>query len=76
MSKAGNFIVKGDAIISGYGFTAEKDHLYILNLNKSNGRIVQRVSVCSAPDFLVEKGGRLFARTYNTDYVFKFLDHK
>jgi hypothetical protein len=31
---------------------------------------VDKVSVKSGPEILVEKDGRLFVRTYDTDYVF------
>jgi hypothetical protein len=65
-----NFLVKGDAIIAGYGFTAEPDFLFVLN--KVDGRVVQRVPISSGPSYLVEKDGRLYVRTYNTDYVFRY----
>jgi hypothetical protein len=70
VSNAENFIIHGDAIITGYGFTAEPDYLYVLN--KADGRMVQKVPVRSGPDHLIEKDDRLFVRTYNTDYVFGF----
>lgn len=72
VSNAGNFIVKGDAIISGYGFTGEKDSLYVLN--RADGRIVRQVPLDSAPEVLAEREGKLFVRTYNTDYVFQVID--
>jgi len=70
VSNAGNFLVKDGAIITGYGFTAEPDFLYVLN--QADGRILQKVRLKSAPEFFVEKDNKLFARTYHTDYVFRF----
>lgn len=64
-----NFVVAGDAVISGYGFTAEKDFLYVLD--RRTGAIVQTVPVRSGPEWLILKDGKLFVRTYNTDYVFR-----
>ncbi len=64
-----NFVVKDDAIITGYGFTDEKDYLYVLN--KADGRVIQQTPLKSGPDYLVQKNDRLYVRTYNTDYIFK-----
>jgi hypothetical protein len=65
-----NFLVQDGAIITGYGFTAEPDFLYVLN--QADGRILQKVPLKSAPEFFVEKDHKLFVRTYHTDYVFRF----
>jgi TIR domain len=70
VTNASNFVIKNDAIISGYGFTGEKDYLFVLN--KGDGRIVQQVSLRSGPSYLAVKDERLYARTYDTDYVFDF----
>lgn len=40
------FIVHGDYIIAGYGFTAEPDHLNVIR--RRDGKVVQRVKVPSA----------------------------
>lgn len=64
-----NFLVKGDALITGYGFTAEPDFLYVLD--RRTGAIAQKVKLKSGPSWILEKGGRIYVRTYNTDYVFK-----
>jgi hypothetical protein len=64
-----NFLVKGDAIITGYGFTAEPDFLYVLD--RRTGAIAQTVKLKSGPSWILEKGGRIYVRTYNTDYVFR-----
>lgn len=62
-----NFIVKGDVILCGYGFTDEKDYIY--QLDKNTGRVLDRLSLYKMPDLLVEKGGKLYVHTYSYDYV-------
>jgi hypothetical protein len=64
-----NFLVEGDALLTGYGFTAEADFLYVLDRN--TGAVAQTVKLQSGPEYLVRKGNRLFVRTYNRDYVFR-----
>lgn len=68
---ARNFLIREDAIICGYGFTSEPDYLYVIN--KADGRVVQRVPVKSGADDLVLRADKLYARAYNTDYVFGFV---
>jgi hypothetical protein len=70
VSNAENFIVKGDAIIAGYGFTAEKDFLNILN--KTDGRLVRQIPLRKSAERIVEKKDQLYVRTYDTDYVFRY----
>lgn len=67
---AANFIIHEDAIVCGYGFTNEPDFMYVIN--KADGRVVQRLPVKSGPSNLVLQAGKLYVRTYNTDYVFAF----
>lgn len=69
VANAFNFVVKDNIIISGYGFTDEPDYLYILD--KSTGSTLKKISIKTGPDYLIEKDGKLFVRTYNTDYIFK-----
>ncbi|MBI4699559.1 MAG: hypothetical protein HY744_00085 [Deltaproteobacteria bacterium] len=66
---AGNFLLREGYIICGYGFTEEPDFLYVLDAR--TGRVASRTPVASGPSLLVEKDGRLFVRTYDTDYVFE-----
>ncbi|KYF71113.1 hypothetical protein BE17_01035, partial [Sorangium cellulosum] len=65
---AENFVLRGDHLLCGYGFTAEPDFLYVLE--RATGKVVSKVPMKSGPEFLVEKEGKLFVRTYDTDYVF------
>ena len=37
-----NFVVKGDVILCGYGFTAEPDYLY--QINRNTGEVIDRLS--------------------------------
>ncbi len=62
-------LVSGGSIVTGYGFTAEPDFLYILDL--ATGATEQKISLKSAPEAIRAKGDRVFVRTYDVDYVFK-----
>jgi len=64
-----NFIIKGSHIITGYGFTSEPDHLFVID--RANGKTVSRQRIASGPSHLVEAAGKLFVRTYDTDYIFE-----
>ncbi|WP_437934685.1 hypothetical protein [Sorangium sp. So ce341] len=66
---AENFVLRGDHLLCGYGFTAEPDFLYVLE--RATGKVASKLSLKSGPAFLVEKDGKLFVRTYDTDYVFE-----
>lgn len=68
VSNASNFLVIDDAIVCGYGFTDEKDYLYLLN--KHTGEIEQTLPLKSGPSWIIRKNDELYVRTYNTDYVF------
>jgi outer membrane protein assembly factor BamB len=72
VANANGAIVTGGSIVTGYGFTAEPDFLYVLDL--AGGAVEQRVPLKTAPEILVHKGDgsdRVFVRGYNTDYVFR-----
>ncbi len=69
VSNAGNFILHGGAIISGYGFTAEPDFLY--TIDKRTGKTLSRIPLATGPEAIIQKEDRLFVRTYDTDYVFR-----
>lgn len=64
-----NFVIEGDALICGYGFTAEPDFIYVLDLG--DGSIVKKISVRSAPEAFAADHGQLHVATYNSDYVFQ-----
>ena len=62
-----NFLVKGDVIFCGYGFTAEDDYLY--QLDKNTGEVIDRLPLKKIPDLMAEKDDRLYVHTYSYDYV-------
>lgn len=69
VSNASNFVISGDAIISGYGFTDEDDFLFVLN--RHTGKTITKIPVKSGPERIALMGALLHVRTYNTDYQFQ-----
>jgi hypothetical protein len=69
VANAANFVVDGGAILTGYGFTAEPDFLYVVD--RSTGEVRDKIRVASGAAYLIRKDGRLFVRTYDTNYVFE-----
>lgn len=69
VANANNFVLLEDVIVTGYGFTDEYDYLHVID--KGIGIDEECVELKSAPDFLVEKDGKLYVHTYNTDYIFQ-----
>src|SRR5690606_7022511 len=68
VANAADFIVHHGHIISGYGFTAEPDYLYVLDA--ATGKTVSATRVKSGPDYLFLKTDELWVRCYDADYVF------
>jgi hypothetical protein len=68
VANASNFLVRGGYLLTGYGFTAEKDFLFVLD--GQTGRELHRIPLRKSPSYLIEKDGKLFVRTYSFDYVF------
>lgn len=69
VSNARNFVIKGDVLLCGYGFTAEPDNLYQLDL--ATGQVIAELPLKSKADYLILKDDILYVRTYNTDYTFR-----
>ena len=69
VSNALNFKIVGDTIICGYGFTAEPDFIYLLDL--STGKTVDKIKVNTGPDQFEVVGDTLYVATDNTAYTFK-----
>ena len=63
-----DFVIYGDYIITGYGFTDEPDFLYIID--KSNGAFVKKIPLANGPDVIGMKGNHIFIRTYSYEYEF------
>ncbi len=68
VANASDFLVRRGYIVSGYGFTAEPDFLYVVD--RATGHTTTKIPVKSGPEVLLEKDGRLYVRTYDTDLVF------
>ncbi|MCX4247996.1 hypothetical protein [Paraliomyxa miuraensis] len=63
-----DFLLRDGWIITGYGFTAEPDFLFVLDMK--TGEVVEKQKIKSGPEVILEKGGELYVRTYDHDYVF------
>lgn len=62
-ANAENFVVTRGLIVSGYGFTKEKNWLYLLD--PATGRVRDRLVLASAPERITVRGDRLVVRFYN-----------
>ena len=58
----------GEYLITGYGFTREKDWLFVLD--RRTGRTVQKLSLPKSPDALRATDDQLFVRLYDGYAVF------
>jgi hypothetical protein len=68
-ANANNFVVIGDSVITGYGFTAERDYLF--NYDLKSGALLQKLPLRSAPNLFAVRDQRLFLRAYDMDYEFE-----
>jgi hypothetical protein len=71
-SNASNFVIYKDTIISGYGFSAEPDYVYLID--KNTGKQIQQIKVKTGPEYLAIKGDKLLVKTYGQNYIFKILE--
>ncbi len=71
VSNALNFRIVGDTIICGYGFTAEDDYIYLLDVH--TGKTIDRIKVNTGPDQFEIVDDTLYVATYNTAYTFKII---
>lgn len=71
VANAQNFLVLGDVLVCGYGFSDEKDFLYLLD--RRTGRIMQQLPVRSAPEWILRSGktGLVHVKCYDANYVFR-----
>ncbi|MEM7157996.1 MAG: hypothetical protein AAF799_34460 [Myxococcota bacterium] len=63
-----NFLLDDGWLITGYGFTAEPDFIYVLDMK--TGKTVSKQKLESGPDVFLRKDDTLYVRTYNRDYEF------
>ena len=66
-----NFDIVDDVIFCGYGFTEEDDYLY--QLDRNTGCVLDAYKLLSKPDYIIYKEGKLYVRTYNTNYVMEVI---
>ncbi|HWN69512.1 MAG TPA: hypothetical protein VNM90_17845 [Haliangium sp.] len=59
----------GQVLITGYGFTAEPDFLYVLD--PETGAVLSKTKVDSGPEYIFPQGAQIHVRTYDRDYVFR-----
>lgn len=69
MSNSRNFVLYGDYIVTGYGFTQEPDFLYVLD--RATGTTLNKTKLKTGPDYFIVRDKTLYVRTYNMDYEFK-----
>ena len=69
VANARTFIVAGDSIVAGYGFTAEPDFLYLLD--RRTGKVLDRLPVPSAPEIVRLRRGTLHVRAYDRQLVLR-----
>jgi hypothetical protein len=63
VANARNFVIAGDYLVTGYGFTAEPDWLYLLD--RRTGGLVERLRLPSGPERIAKSGNALTVRTYD-----------
>ena len=71
VASAYDILILDDTIICGYGFTKEKDYIYILDRN--TGEVLDSYLVDSAPYYLMQYDNTLYCVTYGSAYTFKIL---
>ena len=63
VANAGNFVLLGDTIVAGYGFTSEPDYLYAVD--RRTGRVQGRLLLPSSPERIARHGNVLAVDTYD-----------
>ncbi|MCK5065531.1 MAG: hypothetical protein KAQ97_09620 [Candidatus Fermentibacteraceae bacterium] len=68
VSNSENFLIEGETIITGYGFTNENDYVYLLN--RITGEVMDSYQVPSAPGYFYRQDDHLYVRCYDSNCVF------
>lgn len=63
VANARTFLVTPRYLVTGYGFTAEDDWLYLLD--RATGRVIERLKLPSAPERITRTGSLITVRTYD-----------
>jgi hypothetical protein len=71
VANARDFVITGDVIVSGYGFTKEPDYLYALD--RRNGHVLARLLLPNAPERIVLHGRTLDVDTYDHHVVARLV---
>ena len=66
------FQIYKDVILTGYGFTDEKDYVYVID-KETGDRILTR-AVDKAPGYFSVIEDKLYVRTYSLDYTFQIIE--
>ena len=67
VANARTFVVTGNLIVAGYGFTREPDFLYVLD--RRTGKALDRLELPTAPERISLRAGVLHIRTYDHDLI-------
>jgi hypothetical protein len=67
VANAKTFALTPRYLVTGYGFTAEPDYLYLLD--RRTGHVAERLKLPTAADRITREGSRLHVRTYDHDLV-------
>jgi hypothetical protein len=68
VANARTFEVVDDALVTGYGFTAEPDALFVID--RFTGEVLEEQRVRTAPTWIFRRESRLLVRAYDADYEF------
>jgi len=72
VANADNFLVARGLIVSGYGFTAEQDWLYLVD--PADGRVRDRLALPSMAERLSLRDGQIVVRAYDARVVARLRD--
>ena len=71
VANAGTFVIVGSSIVSGYGFTAERDWLYLVDLR--TGRVRDRLALPSAAEEITRRNDELVVRAYDARVIARLV---
>jgi len=71
VANARDFVIAGNVVVTGYGFTKEPDYLYALD--RRNGHVLARLLLPNAPERIALHGRTLTVKTYDHTVVAKLV---
>lgn len=66
-----DFTIIDNTIICGYGFSAEPDYIYLVDM--ATGKRRQTLKIASAADYIVRKDNQVFVLAYGEHYDFEIV---